>query len=99
MGWLGIADAGRAVRLISRKFLTFRAACLILINFDNSKRKDAIMAKNSSRGGSSKSSYSSKGVSAARLHQKSGTSNSFGGYTKVNKGGGNFAMKKTGGGK
>ena len=58
------------------------------------------MAKNSSsRGGRSRSSSSSKGVSGARLHQKSGASNSFGGYTKVNKGGGNFTMKKTGGGK
>lgn len=58
------------------------------------------MAKNSSsRGGYSKSNSSSKGVSAARLHQKSGSSNSFGGYTKVNKGNGNFTMKKTGGGK
>ena len=57
------------------------------------------MAKNSSRGGSSKSSFSSKGISAARLHQKSGTSNSFGGYTKVDKGSGNFTMKKTSGGK
>jgi hypothetical protein len=37
-----------------------------------------------------------KKVSPARLHQKSGTSNSFGGYTKVNKGGGNFTMKPTG---
>ncbi len=56
------------------------------------------MAKNSSRGGTSKAN-SSKGVSGARLHQKSGTSNSFGGYTKVNKGNGNFTMKKTGRGK
>jgi hypothetical protein len=56
------------------------------------------MAKGSSRGGSGKSG-SSKGVSSARLHQKSGASNSFGGYTKVNKGGGSFTMKKTGGGK
>lgn len=57
------------------------------------------MAKGSGRGGGGKSSYSSKGVSAARLHQKSGTSNSFGGYTKVNKGNGTFTMKKTGGAK
>lgn len=57
------------------------------------------MAKNSSRGSSSRSSRSSTGVSAARLHQKSGPSNSFGGYTKVNKGNGNFTMQKTGGGK
>ncbi|MCB0889624.1 MAG: hypothetical protein KDB38_09600 [Nocardioidaceae bacterium] len=55
--------------------------------------------KNSSRGGYSKSGSSSKSVSAARLHQKSGSSNSFGGYTKVNKGNGNFTMKKSSGGK
>lgn len=41
-------------------------------------------------------SGSGKNVSSARLHQKSGSSNAFGGYTKVNKGGGNFTMKKTG---
>lgn len=55
------------------------------------------MAKNSSRGGDSKGSSSPKAVSATRLHQKSGSSNSFGGYTKVNKGHGKFIMKKTGG--
>lgn len=38
----------------------------------------------------------STGVSAARLHQKSGTEHSFGGYTKVSRGNGVFAMKKTG---
>ena len=57
------------------------------------------MTKNSIRGGYSKGSSSSKGVSAARLHQKSGTSNSLGGYTKVSKGNGSFTMRKTGGGK
>jgi hypothetical protein len=35
-----------------------------------------------------------RGVSDARLHQKSGPSNSFGGYTKVNHGNGTFSMKK-----
>ncbi len=55
------------------------------------------MARNNSHGGYSRSNSSSEGVSAARLHQKSGSSNSFGGYTKVNKGNGTFAMKKTGG--
>jgi hypothetical protein len=54
------------------------------------------MARNNSHGGYSKSNSSSKGVSTARLHQKSGSSNSFGGYTKVNKGNGTFTMKKTG---
>jgi len=50
------------------------------------------MAKRSS----SKSSRSSRGVSQARLSQKSGSRNSFGGYTKVNNGNGSFTMKKTG---
>lgn len=54
------------------------------------------MATSGSRGGTSKSN-SSRGVSASRLHQKSGAGNSFGGYMKVNKGNGNFTMKKTGG--
>lgn len=40
-----------------------------------------------------------KSVSAARLHQKSGSAHSFGGYTKVSKGHGNFTMKKTSEGK
>jgi hypothetical protein len=55
-----------------------------------------IMAKYSSRGGYGKTS-SSKRVSSVRLHQKSGSSNSFGGFTKVNDGNGSFRMKKTGG--
>lgn len=42
-------------------------------------------------------SYSStRKVRSARLSQKSGTRNAFGGYTKVNKGNGSFTMKKTG---
>lgn len=57
------------------------------------------MAKRNTRGGHSQGGNSSKGVSSARLHQRSGSSNSFGGYTKVNRGGGNFTMKKTGAGK
>jgi hypothetical protein len=52
------------------------------------------MRKNGSRSSVGRN-VSSKGVSSARLHQKAGTSNSFGGYTKVNKGGGNFTMKPT----
>lgn len=51
------------------------------------------MSKSSSRGSFGRSG-SSKAVSAARLHQKSGTT--FGGYTKVNKGNGNFTMKPAG---
>lgn len=35
-----------------------------------------------------------KKVSAKRLKQKSGSKHSFGGYTKVNKGGGKFRMAK-----
>ena len=54
-----------------------------------------LMARSGSRGGYSKGSSTSNGVRAARLHQKSGSSNSFGGYTKVNKGNGAFTMKKT----
>jgi hypothetical protein len=54
------------------------------------------MAKQSSRGTWGKGSSSARSVSAARLHQKSGTSNSFGGYTKVNRGNGSFMMKPIG---
>lgn len=54
------------------------------------------MAKYSGRGGYSRGS-TSRGVSSARLSQKSGPANSFGGYTKVNKGNGSFTMKKTDG--
>ena len=57
------------------------------------------MAKNNSRASSPKGSSISKGVSLARLHQHSGSSNSFGGYTKVNQGDGKFTMKRTGNGK
>ena len=60
--------------------------------------------KKSSYGGFRRSgSYStgktraaSSGVSAARLHQKSGASNTFGGYTKVSNNDGTFRMRKTG---
>ena len=54
---------------------------------------------NSSRSGYSGKISSSKPVSAARLHQKSGSSASFGGYTKVQHTNGSFSMKKTGKGK
>lgn len=57
------------------------------------------MAKNGNTGGYGKTDRSSKDVSSARLHQQSGSSNSFGGYTKVNLGNGDFTMKRTGGGK
>jgi hypothetical protein len=39
---------------------------------------------------------SGKSVPAARLSQKSGKSNSYGGVTKVNHGNGSFSMKSTG---
>ena len=53
------------------------------------------MSNSGSRGSFSRSG-GSKGVTSARLHQKSGAANSFGGYTKVNKGNGNFTMKPSG---
>jgi uncharacterized membrane protein len=48
------------------------------------------MSRNRSTGGSS------RGVSSARLHQKSGSSHAFGGYAKVNYGGGTFRMRPSG---
>lgn len=39
------------------------------------------------------SSRSSRGVSPARLQQKSGPSHAFGGYAKVNYGSGTFRMR------
>ena len=53
----------------------------------------------SSAGGRSYSGRSSAtasgAVGAARLHQKSGSGNSFGGYTKVNHNNGTFSMRRT----
>lgn len=58
------------------------------------------MGKSSSnRSNYSGKSVSPKSVSAARLHQKSGSGASFGGYTKVRHSNGSFSMKKTGKGK
>lgn len=51
-------------------------------------------AKSSGGSGSSNSSF--RDVSSARLNQRSGTNNSFGGYTKVNRGDGTFRMRPTG---
>ncbi|WP_187994278.1 hypothetical protein [Schaalia sp. JY-X159] len=51
-------------------------------------------SKSSRSSGSGKSS--SRGVSASRLHQKSGASNSFGGYTKVQNSNGSFRMRPSG---
>ncbi len=52
----------------------------------------------SSRGYSSRSGgrSSSRGVSSSRLHQRSGSSNAFGGYAKVQRGDGSFRMRPTG---
>ncbi len=46
------------------------------------------MTKGNSAGGK-------KPVSSARLHQKSGAVNAFGGYKKVDHGNGTFSMKRT----
>ena len=54
------------------------------------------MANYRSSGSTGKSSASSRTVSSARLHQRSGASNSFGGVTKVNHNNGTFSMKKLG---
>jgi len=47
-----------------------------------------------SSSGSGRSTSSSRSVSAARLHQKSGTT--FGGYTKAQKSDGTFRMRPSG---
>ena len=49
-----------------------------------------------SRGGSSWGAGGSRTVSDARLHQKSGASNGFGGYAKISNPEGSFQMRKTG---
>lgn len=54
------------------------------------------MAKNTYSGNSGESGSTSGGVSSARLHQKSGSSNAFGGYAKVANTDGTFRMRKTG---
>lgn len=38
---------------------------------------------------------SNRNVSAARLSQRSGTANAFGGYAKINYGSGTFRMRPT----
>ena len=45
---------------------------------------------------SGKSSYSPSKVSPARLEQKSGSANAFGGYEKVKHDNNTFSMRKTG---
>ena len=54
------------------------------------------MANYRSSGNTGKSSSSFRTVSPARLSQRSGASNSFGGVTKQNHGNGTFSMKKLG---
>lgn len=57
--------------------------------------------KNSASGGRTSSASSSAkrstptGVSSARLHQKTGSSNAFGGFQKTRSASGNFYMKKS----
>ncbi|MBP3195139.1 MAG: hypothetical protein J6M05_05685 [Cardiobacteriaceae bacterium] len=51
----------------------------------------------SSKGGSRSSSSGGRSYSSARAHQKCGSSNSFGGYTKVKHSNGLFSMQKTDG--
>lgn len=54
-------------------------------------------AKSTGSGRTLRSAARSAGaVSSARLHQKSGLSNSFGGYAKVNHTNGTFSMRPTG---
>lgn len=53
------------------------------------------MPKNSSKANANVAA-ASLGVSAARLHQKSGSSNAFGGYTKVHQPDGTFRMRRAG---
>lgn len=48
------------------------------------------------KGYSGKASKAPRGVSQARLSQKTGVRNAFGGYTKVRNGNGSFTMRKTG---
>ena len=73
----------------------------------SNREKGNLMAKGYSRRASGGSSGSGRGygsrsnaraagaVSAARLDQKSGSGNSFGGYTKVNHSNGTFSMRRT----
>ncbi len=51
-----------------------------------------VRANTSASGG--RATAKSGDVSSARLHQKSGSSNSFGGVTKVNHGNGTFSMER-----
>lgn len=68
----------------------------IVIKITEPRKEVRTMAKKSSSSGSSKSGSSSDAVSSARLHQKSGSSHAFGGYTKVNNSDGTFRMRKSG---
>ena len=54
------------------------------------------MSRYRTSGSSRTSGFSSRSVSSARLQQKSGASNAFGGYAKVNHGGGTFRMRPSG---
>lgn len=54
------------------------------------------MSKHGKAGKQGSGARSGKSVSDARLHQRSGVDNSFGGYAKINEGGGKFRMYRTG---
>ena len=54
------------------------------------------MANYRSKGNTVKSTPSFRNVSSARLSQRSGAGNTFGGVTKQNHGNGTFSMKKLG---
>ncbi|MBP3043001.1 hypothetical protein KKR91_08285 [Arthrobacter jiangjiafuii] len=53
------------------------------------------MASNTSKG-AGKANTTPRTVSPARLEQKSGKANAFGGYEKVKHSSGTFSMRKTG---
>ena len=61
----------------------------------SSRRGGENMAKHSTGGNPGKSGSNSRGVSSARLHQKSGSSNAFGGCTKLSNPDGTFRMRKS----
>lgn len=54
------------------------------------------MAKYSYSGRSGSLGSNAGGVSSARLHQRSGSSNAFGGYAKIANNDGTYRMRKSG---
>jgi hypothetical protein len=53
------------------------------------------MVKHITAGNADRSGSNTSGVSSARLHQKSGSNNSFGGYSKERNADGTFRMRKS----